>query len=660
MPDMQHTGRLPGILIGRQAELDRIQAVMEAAERGAGESLLLIGNSGSGKTHLAQEAVHQAAGRGMLPLRLACRGGEVRPLDPLSDLARALLDVDVNLAVDEQRAAVRQAAEHLHLDREIAVLFNLLGLPAERAAESQTVVTGPLHDPAQTVVLAGEINAVDAVVTTARRWLVEKTRPLLVIFDDIDQGSESVQQVCVGLGSLASAYGLVVLATSTPDTPPDVAAAFPEELGPLLPLTTDETHAMAENLLGAAALSGDLARLFWEHSGGDPLDVMVLARHLRGMDYFVLDDLTGEASLQGVYTIPGKEDLIVGRARRMPPGQRDTLLAGTVLGSGFRFGALRALRRDAPHADLMRELRALVADGWLDVSGSGRRSVFRFAQRSVEALIYESIPAEARSQMHLRAGDYYAVPATGHRLRPIPALRHYQLARHVERALAVVEMAIDEADPADREKLLWLYRRGAEVAGRDGQFAAAQARLAEKLGDVHAGADDFVGAAVAYEDLAPLDRPPRLAGKLGLMLLVDDPLRAANTLSKLRGSLEPDDDHDLYWRLVAGLGWALALNGDDYRAVRAVRDALARLADYPGLGDARTLLLGMLGMIMHTLGDREDAAQHIESARAGWGARGNEDGVLLMNQVLIDTPTEQLTRLWLHFILPPLLTAATV
>jgi hypothetical protein len=301
---------------------------------------------------------------------------------------------------------------------------------------------------------------------------------------------------------------------------------------------------------------------------------------------------------------------------------------------------------------------ALIADGWLDSAGSGRRTVFRFAQRSVEALVYDAIPEEERSRLHLRAGDYYAVPATGRRLRPVPALRHYQLAHHVERALAVVEMAIDEADPADREKLLWLYRRGAEVAGRDGQFISAQVRLAERLGDVHAAANDYAGAAAAYEDLAPPDRPLRLSGKLGLTLLVGEPERATTTLSKLRGALAPDDDHELYWRVVAGLGWALALSGEDYRAVRVVRDGLARLSDYPGLGDERTLLLGMLGMIMHTLGDREDAVQHIESARAGWGARGNEDGVMLMNQVLIDTTPDQLTRLWLNFMLTPLLNPA--
>lgn len=658
MADEQLTVIHQGKLAGRRAEMALIRAVIEGAERGHGGVLAFSGSSGRGKSRLAWEAIREAQALGMLSAHLPGRGGVIRPFDPLADLTRTVLDLDTNRSADEQRAEVRQQAGFLQIDAEIAILFELLGLPAESESEVRTVIMGPLRDPAQTVILAEEVAYAEAVRSVVRRWLVASDRPLLAVFDDIDQASPATQYLFVALAKMAADHALAVLATSSQDIPPDVTAALGAPPDILDRLPRHETLAQAESLLRAEALSASLSDIVWERSNGDPLAIMVLARHLRGMDFFSVDEITGEAALQGVYSIPDTREMIVGRARRLPADQREALYAAAVLGSGLRSGALRALCKDIRPAQLTPALQALIDDGWLEATGSGRRTVYRFAHRLVERLLYDELPEEDRMHLHLRAGDYYAVPATGRRPRPAPALHHYQMAGHVERALTVVEMAIENASVADRERLLWLYRRGAEIAGADGQFAPDQARLAERLGDIHAAADDYAGAAAAYETFSPQERPLRLAGKLGLTLLAHEPKQAAILLGDLQARQAPDGDHTLYWRIVAGLGWALALTRNAYRAVRVVRDGLARLSDYPGLGDERTLLLGMLGMVMAATGDKEEARHHIESARAGWGARGSEEGVMLMNMVLIDASTEELTHRWLHFVLPPLLEAS--
>jgi hypothetical protein len=64
---------------------------------------------------------------------------------------------------------------------------------------------------------------------------------------------------------------------------------------------------------------------------------------------------------------------------------------------------------------------------------------------------------------------------------------------------------------------------------------------------------------------------------------------------------------------------------------------------------------GVLGMVLFYDGDQEEAYPHLESARAGWGARGDQDGVVLLNQVMIGMPKTDITQAWLRLILTPLL-----
>jgi DNA-binding SARP family transcriptional activator len=54
--------------VGREAELDQVQAAMAAVRSGQGQTILLAGDTGVGKTRLAYEALHLAASDGMVTL----------------------------------------------------------------------------------------------------------------------------------------------------------------------------------------------------------------------------------------------------------------------------------------------------------------------------------------------------------------------------------------------------------------------------------------------------------------------------------------------------------------------------------------------------------------------------------------------------------------
>ncbi len=176
-----------------------------------------------------------------------------------------------------------------------------------------------------------------------------------------------------------------------------------------------------------------------------------------------------------------------------------------------------------------------------------------------------------------------------------------------------------------------------------------QAAAAIRAGDRLARAGDFAGAVQAYHQLAPAEAPVELAARLGLALLAVDAEQAVAILDRAVRAVSPlDEKDDLHWRLEAGRAWGLALLDEDYEAVRVCRDALARLRDRSGFGAARALLRGTLGMALYYQGGVDQALPHLDSARAGWGARGDESGVVLIDQVRIGMPRRAITPVWLH------------
>lgn len=175
-----------------------------------------------------------------------------------------------------------------------------------------------------------------------------------------------------------------------------------------------------------------------------------------------------------------------------------------------------------------------------------------------------------------------------------------------------------------------------------------QAATAIRAGDRLARAGDFAGAAQVYHELAPPEAPVQLAARLGLTLLAVDAEQAVAMLDRAARAAPPTETEDLYWRLEAGRGWGLALLDEDYEAVRLCRDTLARLRDRSGFGAARALLRGTLGMALYYQGSVEQALPHLDSARAGWEARGDESGVVLIDQVRVGMPRRAITPVWLH------------
>ena len=102
-------------LVGRDAELDAIDRLIEAAARGESSLLLVRGEAGIGKTRLLDRLSHRAAERRFAVLRGRATEleSDVPNPDVIADLMRRLSAMTLAAATDQPAGNLRSRLEEL-------------------------------------------------------------------------------------------------------------------------------------------------------------------------------------------------------------------------------------------------------------------------------------------------------------------------------------------------------------------------------------------------------------------------------------------------------------------------------------------------------------------------------------------------------------------
>jgi len=654
--DSVASGLLP--LAGRQAELERVNGLLQQAQARQGSWLGVTCESGHGKTRFAQEIAARAREMGMTRLFISCRGSLHRPYHPFAEIVRELFAIKVMMPPHQQYQRLEKALDDMRLGALLEALSGLLGVtPLDESG--QKIGSGPLAAPPDNQISTDEtvsganikLNPVDALVMLLGQ-VAEHEHGLCLILDDLDEAHPRTTATALELiGKFGLLSGLAVV-TFASTAPQNITGYFTDDrLISLGKLDRAGSDALTRSVLHVERVSQPLLERVWGAAVGAPLFTRLLVEELQLRGQITM--ARTEAQLGEGRMPTTLLELLVDAASRLTDSERESLLCAAALGDGFRTGALSALRGNARSEDLQNDLVGLESKGWLERTGEGKLASFSFTNRIRQSVMHDSIPDERAKTLHNHAGDYYSVAIGGRKVRAENAAYHYMKAGNSKRAVPALEIAAQRAmSVGDHEHAQALYQLGAQAAQLEPGMSDKQIEMAERLGDMHLINGDYEKAVEAYTENSPTMTSPSLFAKLGLALLAVDPARSANILSRALAILQIGEREDLRWMLEASLSWAMALAGNSYEAIRRSRDALGRLGDTVGFGWARSMMRGMLGMVLFYDGEVQEALPHLESAKAGWGARGQQEGVILMNQVLISLPKQDVTRLWLKMILP--------
>jgi DNA-binding CsgD family transcriptional regulator len=337
----------PAVVIGREEELDTIEAFLARLDDGPA-ALVLAGEPGIGKTILWEAGLRRARARGARVL--ACRGVEAEASFAFAALSELLAG-----AFDEAAPA--------------------LAHPRRRALEVALLLAEPGELVPETLVIG-------LAVLDVLRVLAEAA-PVVVAADDLhwlDASSAAVLNVALRR-LRGERIGLLATLRAGPDaTVPELPDARVERM-PLAALSLGALHHLLRERLGLDLRRPALARVH-EASGGNPFFALELGRELLRLDLPPRAD-------RALRVPRSLHEMLGGRLARLPGPTLDVLV--------------RAAALARPTVELIggeEEVAAALADAAREGVVELHATQVRFAHPLLASICYERASPERRREVH--------------------------------------------------------------------------------------------------------------------------------------------------------------------------------------------------------------------------------------------------------------------
>jgi tetratricopeptide (TPR) repeat protein len=603
------------LTVGRERELGELAEALDGALAGRGGLVVLLGEAGIGKTHLAEVLAARARERGAnVAWGAGWDGGGAPALWPWTLLLRDLLAVlppeRVVAAAGRRAAALRTVLPELDAD-----------LPAAPDA--------PV-DPEE-----ARFQLFDALGLIVR-WAAA-VRPLVLVLDDLHWADDASLRALEFVARTLPAGAPVLIAGTAREHAAGGsggAGAGLAELAaagrtiPLRGLAEDEVARLVDRRAGRP-VPARLVRRVRAVSGGNPFFADELIRLL-----------AAEGRLDDDAELPLPERVraaVARRLSRLAPQTRRLLDVGAVLGAALRPATLAAAAgTDGPA--VLRALGEALADGLVEQRADG---VYAFRHALVRDTVLHGLAPDDRVRLHgtvARALQAHYGPADEEHLAELAF--HFLAAVPAIDAAEALGYALAAARGASA-RFAWseaiaLLERAAALGAELPAEPARDADLHQQLGEARMRIGDLPGARVAFGRAAALGRAVGDPARLARAALAAAPwgLSVGVVEGELVGLLEeaaaaldraPDDAETESLRALTGARLASALywSGERPRRVELARQALGRARALAARPD-----------VDRVLRERTLAVVLTQAFLAGWGPDTVEAGLATSDEIL--------------------------
>jgi len=375
-------------LYGRAQELDFLQQRWGQVVTGSGQSILLTGEPGIGKSRLVQELISHARGTPHTALECRCvPEGRNSALSPMVDLLERLLGVSREWTPEQTISALEALlSQHGFILSEVMPLF--LGLLSVKGGADRYP---PLSVPPQR---AKELT-LDALLGLF--FEMAQQQPLLLLVEDLHWADPTTLELLSQLVRDLSSAPICLLLTARPEFFTSWTTSHHLQLSRLDRKRVEE---MVSGLTQNRPLPREVLEQLLNRTDGVPLFVEELTRivvesmPLRG-------DTPSRTWTPSQLTIPTTlRDSLTARLDRLGPAKEVAQLAAA-LGREFSYEVLKAIsQREEPV--LQHELKALVDADLVQRRRGVRNPTYLFKHALIRDTAYESMLKPVRRQVHAR------------------------------------------------------------------------------------------------------------------------------------------------------------------------------------------------------------------------------------------------------------------
>jgi tetratricopeptide (TPR) repeat protein len=598
------------VFVGRAAERAALRDLLDRVREGSGQTAIVSGEAGIGKSRLVAEISSDAAGLGFLYLEGRCYESEsALPYAPLLELVREHL---ARPPADDGAGALPLASPLARLLPEWA-----LALPA-----ADNTPIDKWH-----------------VFVAITRWITELAahRPVLLVIEDIHWGDDLSLEYLLHLARRCRHTPMLLLMTARADEAAPAARRWLVHLHRermarelvLAPLTPAEVRQMAAALLPTGGIVGTaLLETLYAYSEGNPFFIEeVLGALVTTGALARVQDVWQRTSARS--PVPRSvRDIVRQRTERLSVDARRALEVAAVAGREVEYRLLRAVvgQDDESLVALVKELIA----ARLLIEEHADQYAFRHAL--IREAVYGELLGRERVAMHRTIGDAMEAlwPEGPQRETHLPTLAaHFSAGGAWVKALAYGERAAEQALALHAPRAAIEHVARAEEAA-DQLGLPPRAAVAYLRGQAHEVLGEFDPARESYERALALARAadaPALESQcllaLGFLWAGRDYGRAGEWFNQALRLAERIGDDVLLARSLNRYGNWLANTGRISEGLEAHQRALqlfATLQDSPG----RAASLDLLGIACGMAGDRVAATEHLSQAIDLFEAHGEQ------------------------------------
>jgi class 3 adenylate cyclase len=379
-------------LVGRESEVTCLLERWENSQDGLGQTVLLSGEAGIGKSRLVHVLSERVVGEGVPQLTWRCSPYHTNSaFYPVIDHLQRLLQWHRHETPDARLATLEQALRTagLPLAEVVPLLATLLMLPAPERYPLLTLSPQQQKQKTQEALVAC--------------WLADAAQqPVLVVWEDVHWADPSTLDLLGLLLDYVPTARLLLVLTCRPEfRPPWAPRSYVTPLT-LTRLTSPQSEEMVLRMTGGKPVPAEVLAQVVPKTDGVPLFVEELVKTILeeglvqedGRGYVLTGPLPSLA-------IPATlQDALMARLDRLAV-VKDVAQLGAVLGREFAYALLRALA-PVDEMTLQHAFARLVEAELLYQRGLPPQATYVFKHALIQDAAYQSLLKSTRQQYHQR------------------------------------------------------------------------------------------------------------------------------------------------------------------------------------------------------------------------------------------------------------------
>jgi tetratricopeptide (TPR) repeat protein len=376
--------------VGRQNELDDLQAALNKAGDGHGQVFATVAEAGVGKSRLYWEFIRSYRTKEWLVVESGSVSyGKASAYKPVTDLLRAYFAIED--ADDHRRIQEKVTGKILTLDQSltpaIPPILSLLDVSVEDEAWNN-------FDPPQR-----RQRTLDGV----KRLLLKESQvqPLVIVFEDLHWIDSETQALLDSLVESLPGARVLLLTNYRPEYEHGWANKTFYTRLKLDPLSTEGAEELLQTILGEDAMLAPLKRLLIERTQGNPfyleesVQTLIESGALAGGPgaYKLMEEVSE------IHVPPTVQAILAARMDRLPPENKRLLQTASVIGTYVPYLLLSAIA-EASEEELQKGLSSLQAAEFIYETNLFPEREFTFKHALTHEVTYGSLVQERRRTLH--------------------------------------------------------------------------------------------------------------------------------------------------------------------------------------------------------------------------------------------------------------------